>query len=147
MLLSVQLSLPRDARFVPLLRDVTSTLLTDLGAPQESSEDILVALTEACANAVRHASGTSRYAVTFGVGADGCVIDVVDQGPGLDRDPPHDEADLDAEAGRGLLLIRALVDELRFIREDDGNRLRLTKRWGPDQLDLAPAEPVETGPG
>ncbi|HEY8340898.1 MAG TPA: ATP-binding protein [Egibacteraceae bacterium] len=141
MLLSVNLSLPRDARFVSLMRDVASTLMSHLGTPDESAQDILVAVSEACANAVRHATGSHGYDVSVHVGEDGCVIDVIDRGPGLPAEPPRSEADLDAEAGRGLLLMRALVDELQFIREDDGHRLRLTKRWGPERLDLALADP------
>lgn len=135
MLISVQLSLPRDARFVPVLRNVASCLMGDLGAPEEASQDIQIALSEACANAVRHASGTNDYLVSLGVGSEGCVVEVIDQGPGFDPEEPR-QHEPDAEAGRGLLLMRELVDDFEFIRDDHRNRLRLTKHWSPERLAL-----------
>jgi anti-sigma regulatory factor (Ser/Thr protein kinase) len=45
-------------------------------------------------------------------------------------EPPTDFLDTDAESGRGLFLMRALVDDFEFMREHDGTRLRLVKRWG-----------------
>lgn len=146
MLISVQLSLPRDARFVPVMRNMAGSLMRDLGAPPEAASDIQIALSEACGNAVRHASGTTGYAVSLGVGGEGCVIEVADHGPSFDPDRERSHTDLDAEAGRGLLLITALVDDFEFIREDDGNRLRLTKRWPSEALNFDFIQPEPTPP-
>lgn len=144
-LISVQLALPRDARYVPVLRNVANCLMHELGAPEEASHDIQIALTEACANAVRHATGTTDYTVSLGVGVEGCVIEVLDQGPGFQPPNTPGAEDLDAEAGRGLLLIRSLVDDFEFLRQDDGNRLRLTKRWTSEFLSLDLPDPAPTG--
>lgn len=133
---SLQLSLPRDGRFVGLLRRVVACVFDDIGAPQPAADDIRVALTEACANAVRHAVGSSEYSVSFTVDDSGCEIEVVDLGPGFDVavdgriDPETDLGlDLDSETGRGVLLMRALVDDLHFIRQDDGTCVTFRKEW------------------
>lgn len=129
-LFNLNLSLPRDARYVGLLRNVTACIFEDLGAPTEAADDIELALTEACANAVRHAIGTAEYTVGVTIDADGCEIEVADLGPGFE--PPIDEGqdpDFDTETGRGLLLMRALVDDLEFTRHASAMSVLLRKRW------------------
>jgi serine/threonine-protein kinase RsbW len=148
-LVKVQLLLPRDTRYVPLLRNVAKSLLADLGAPTDASHDIQVAVSEACANAIRHAAGSTAYMVSLGVERDRCEVEVVDTGR-LDQPLPGapDEAHVDAEAGRGLLLMRALVDDFQFTRNDDATCVRLTKTWpglhfgseDPPELDAAPRD-------
>jgi serine/threonine-protein kinase RsbW len=129
-LVKVQLLLPRDARYVPLLRNVAKSLLADLGAPKEASHDIELAVSEACANAVRHATGSAAYMVSLGVDRDRCEVEIVDQGKSDEPLPgPPDVAHVDAEAGRGLMLMRALVDDFQFTRHDDATCVRLTKSW------------------
>jgi serine/threonine-protein kinase RsbW len=130
-LVQMQLSLPRDASYVPVTRSVASSLLTTMNVPDEASDDVQVALTEACANVVRHAAGID-YRVSLAVGPEGCEVEVLDNGAGASAlpEPPADFLDTDAESGRGLFLMRALVDDFEFMREHDGTRLRLVKRWG-----------------
>ncbi len=127
MLVKMQLSLPRDARYVSLMRKVADSVMRNFGVPDEAKGDMELAITEACANAVRHATDTSEYSVRIVVGPQGCDVEVVDCGPGFVGHPA--EVAPGAESGRGVLLMRALVDELQFLREDDATSVRLVKRW------------------
>ncbi len=145
MLIRMELSLPRDARYVAVMRNVASGILSDLHAPQDASDDVQIALSEACTNAVRHATGSSDYSVKFSVSDEWCEIEIVDLGPGfelpgvgartgLDRrdaagDVDLDEVGLELENGRGLVLMRALVDDFEFRREDGSTKVRLVKRF------------------
>lgn len=135
-LVRVSLSLPRDARYVGLLRNLATCVLEDLDAPTAVIDDIGLVLTEACANVVRHADGTKGYTVSLAAGAHSCQVEVSDDGPGLDPDEMtrRDPADPTAESGRGLFLIETLVDDLEFDPEATGTSVRLVKRW--DGLDL-----------
>lgn len=131
----MQLSLPVDASYVPITRNMASSLLSDLGVPDDAASDIQIVLSEACANVVRHSEGTGAYFVTLGIGADGCEIEVVDTGKEFDLPPAGNgegQADLDAETGRGILLMRSLVDHFQFLREDEATCVRLVKRWPGD---------------
>lgn len=130
MLVRMDLTLPRDSRYVGMMRNVASSVLTDLDVPAAAIADVEVAVTEACANAVRHAVGSAEYTVGLAVAADGCEIEIIDVGPGFDPlGAELDEFDPDAEEGRGLYLMRALVDELSYERVDRRTRVKLTKRW------------------
>lgn len=129
MLVRLELALPRDARYVGMMREVAGCILASIGAPEEAVADVQLALTEACANVVRHAVGTSGYTVHFRVSAEAVEVEITDAGPGFtppsDPQPPAPER----EAGRGLSLIDALVDECQFVRDGQDNRVCLTKRF------------------
>ncbi len=128
MRVSLRLTLPRDARYVPVLRAATSSVLRELGAPREDAEDVELVISEACGNVVRHATGSEAYSVGVAVDAHGCDIEVVDVGPGFDVEASC--PDSDSETGRGLYLMRTLVDRLEFLADDEGTRIVLQKRWG-----------------
>lgn len=131
MLLRLELQLPRDARYVGVTRHVAEALFAELGCPDDVSADIQVALTEACANAVRHAVDSAEYSVVLTVNDDCCEIEVVDLGPGFGTVAPRADRDVggEVESGRGLLLMRALVDDLEFRALEDGTSVRLRKFW------------------
>jgi len=132
----VQFNLPRDASYVPVTRGMVTCLLDEVGVPDDAAGDIKVALSEACANVVRHAQGAEDYYVTLEVGPEGCEVEVVDLGStwpaeeqGEVAPPPPPGAESDAEHGRGMLLMRELVDDFQFVREQHATRVRLVKRW------------------
>lgn len=132
--IELQLTLPRDARFVAILRKVTASLLEGLDVPSASVDDVTIALSEACGNVIQHARGTEEYGVRLSVEADHCSIEVCDLGPGFDASTlSEDAAPLEevaqAEDGRGIPLLQALMDDLEFVRDEDTTTVRLIKRW------------------
>lgn len=138
MRLAVELCLPQDAFTLPVVRHITVCALEELGIPPSDVDDVALALTEACTNVVRHSEADEEYEVRLVVEGGVCQITVVDTGRGLASGaavvrmaPPT------AEEGRGLALIAALVDRVRFeSRPEEGTVVRLVKR-----LDIAPDGP------
>jgi serine/threonine-protein kinase RsbW len=123
------LQLPRDALSVPVVRRVLNTSMRTLGVAEECLTDIEIALTEACTNVLDHAAEGDEYEVAAGLDDNRCVIEVVDTGRGFDADRlGHAEADPSAEEGRGIQLIRALVDKVHFrSRSEAGTIVHLEK--------------------
>ena len=140
MLVKMQLSLPTEARYVGMMRNVAQCVLSDIGVPDEANDDIQLAVTEACANAVRH-SDVGEYSVHLEVGDEGCEVEVVDTGSGFEQGDIT-ERGTEFENGRGLWLMQALVDDLQFVRGSDGTHVRLVKQWGDVTLD----EPANATP-
>jgi serine/threonine-protein kinase RsbW len=131
-LVKMQLSLPTESRYVGMMRNVAQSVMTDMGAPGEASDDVQVAVTEACANAVRH-SDVNEYVVRLNVDDELCEVEVIDLGEGFDAEtaiPPSLEH---LESGRGLFLMQELVDDLQFVRDGEGMHVKLTKRWTPQE--------------
>jgi len=125
---TMALRLPRDAASVPLIRQMLDGTLTSLGVEPQIRDDIELMLTEACSNVIRHAVPSDEYTVSAMVYDDLCVIRVVDTGHGFDPSKVHDAAP-GAESGRGLQIMRALADDVRFSnKRENGAVVCLEKR-------------------
>ncbi|MGY1753855.1 ATP-binding protein [Blastococcus sp. SYSU D01042] len=121
--------LPRDARSLPLMRGLLRQALEHLDVSTQTIEEIVLALTEACANVVQHAGEFEEYQVDVAITDDLCHISVLDDGQGFDFDQTSAPAGSPLESGRGLVLMNALVDDLEFTRSEDGrHRVELQKR-------------------
>ncbi|UQU67009.1 ATP-binding protein [Couchioplanes caeruleus] len=113
MRISLHLNLPREADSVPAVRRLLRCALAVLHVDRESGEDLEIALSEACANVVKHAAGADTIEVRLDVAEDRCAIDVADNGSGFDATTVA-EPDTVSDRGRGLFLIKALSDNVRM---------------------------------
>ena len=134
--------LPRDALSVPVIRRLVRHALDEVGVLEHVSDDIAVALTEACANVLDHAGPGDAYEVAVTIGPERCELRVVDVGRGFDHTAvavaKEDSGDHIAERGRGLGLMRALVDHIELVSEPEaGTLVHLVKELAFD--DDAPA--------
>jgi serine/threonine-protein kinase RsbW len=85
-----------------MVRRLLNTALTIMEASEDCRADIALAVSEACANAVRHAHEATEYQVIVTTSHDRCVVEVIDNGVGLDR--RHvDSAGLDDAPGRSQI--------------------------------------------
>jgi serine/threonine-protein kinase RsbW len=135
----VTLRVPARAEHLGLVRIVVTTLAeTVAGLDGVRLDDLRLAVSEACANAVEAygRQGQLGFPVTIRLRADpGCIeVEVHDEAGGFDPGglvphPPVDAPErLDHERGLGVPLMRALADEAEFRREGDGTTVRLVLR-------------------
>ena len=75
---------PGEALSVPVMRRVLGDTLSRLGMDEACVGDILLAVTEACSNVVRHVGPGRRYEVVAHVGSTRCLLEIVDSGRGLE---------------------------------------------------------------
>ncbi|HEY7147298.1 MAG TPA: ATP-binding protein [Streptosporangiaceae bacterium] len=74
---------PREALSVPVMRRVLGETLDRLGVADACVADLLLAVTEACTNVLRHSGPGLRYEVVARVGRNRCVLEVLDAGRGF----------------------------------------------------------------
>lgn len=136
----LSLQLPRDEMSVPVARNVAGYALDALGVQPDFIDDIKLALSEATTNVLRHTRDGDVYEIALTTVNAYCVIEVIDRGHGFAADDlGHGDAAIDAEEGRGIQLMRALVDRLHFeSRPEQGTIVRLEKR-----LALREGAPIE----
>jgi serine/threonine-protein kinase RsbW len=124
------LSVPPDANRLAGVRDEVIEILAPLGFPESAQFDIKVALGEALANAVRHGApvaGSGDVDVQVIAYEDRVVLEVADNGVGFDGIAPG-AADVYAPSGRGIMFMRALMDDVEFVQRPSGGTLvRLVK--------------------
>jgi serine/threonine-protein kinase RsbW len=70
---------PHEALSVPVMRRVLGDTLRRLGADEDGVADLLLAVTEACTNVIRHGRGGPgrRYEVVASLGEGGCLVQVL----------------------------------------------------------------------
>ena len=129
--ISFSLCLPRDEASVPVVRHLCRDALMKLGVEEGCVSDIEVAVTEACTNVLDHAQGTDdEYEVNVEVNHATCEIRIIDTGTGFDHNGAGREMSAgSAESGRGIFLMRAMVDDLSFLSEPErGTMVHLVKK-------------------
>lgn len=140
MRISLMLCLPRDSSTLPVVRHIAAFALDELGVDPDAIQDVALALTEAAANVVKHSGAGDQYEVHLVLADKLCEIRVVDTGHGFDSTSlgvamagPSDEQ------GRGMALMAALVDSVRFeSKPEAGTIVHLVK-----DLTLRPNGPLE----
>ena len=101
------------------------------GYDESATFAIKLALEEAMTNAVRHGNRsdpTKRILVRYTVTVDRTEIVVRDEGPGFQPDAVPDPTlpeNIDRPNGRGIMLMRAYLDEVEYC--DGGRAVRLVK--------------------
>lgn len=133
------LCLPRDSSTLSVVRHITASALEELGVVAEEIGDVILALTEAAANVVKHSGADDQYEVHLVIENHTCEIRVVDSGRGFDSDNLGvNMAGPSEERGRGMALMAALVDSVRFeSRPEAGTIVHLVK-----DLSLRPDGPL-----
>lgn len=126
--LVLAVSLPRDNLSIPVSRHIVRDALREIGVAEDCINDIAVAQSEACTNVIDHSGPGDDYEVNVTITDHRCVIRVVDKGHGFDSAIPRAPNDLASERGRGIQLMRALVDEVHFVSDaESGTAVRLEK--------------------
>jgi serine/threonine-protein kinase RsbW len=128
----LDLSMPADGEAIGAVVDSISETLAQLEVPEQKRFEVALAVQEALANAVVHGCGNDRSKqVRCRLKSDPqgrIVIIVTDPGPGfspeLQPDPKRSE-NLYADHGRGVYLIRQLMDEVHF--ERSGSEIMMWK--------------------
>jgi serine/threonine-protein kinase RsbW len=151
---NLTLCLPTDELSVPIVRHICGYALEQVGVHKQCLSDVSIALTEACTNVLDHAQQDGEaYEVQISIDGERCTIRVKDAGGGFDFDARSKEPRVDgqAESGRGLELMRAVVDKVKFVsKPEDGMIVHLEKELEFDAdhpvrqrlADLESAEPA-----
>ena len=110
------------------LAELRSTLrgwLSDFGVPAERVFDILVAVGEACANAIEHAYGPAGGSIELSLARSDHYLEATIRDSGQWREPRG------MHRGRGLGMMRRLAQTVEVARGPDGTEIRLGWTVGP----------------
>ena len=132
---TVRLEIPARRDHLALVRLVVSgAIAIERKLPERRMEDLRLAVTEACANAVdaqQRRDPDAPLVVTVALDDDVVAVTVTDRAGGFepaDVEPlpaATDPQRLTHERGLGISLMRSLVDDLTFTRTAEGTAVRL----------------------
>jgi len=136
-MIQVDIMVPNQTRYLSLIgkigEDIANELYRYSGDRETLAYHINLVLTEAMANAIRHANANDpdkvvRVVIFFS--EDKLVIQVYDSGQGFDINniPVPGNGDILEDRGRGISLIRTLMDSVCYRNLKAGNVLEMTKK-------------------
>ena len=134
----MEIKVPSQTRFLAVVGRIAEDLVQQLKSYQGNREELAhqlnIVLTEAMANAIKHANRADpdkKVLIRINVENNEIIIRVFDSGSGFDLDsianPDFENQPLD-ERGRGIFIIRSLMDLVEYRQADNGYVLEMRKR-------------------
>lgn len=124
---------PSSIDYLEKVESLSVKIARKAGFNESTIDDLSIALTELVNNAIHHGNKddiTKNVTVTFDLDHKNLRISIKDEGEGFNPDQlknPLDPENLMAESGRGLYLVRALMDDIKFKTTDEGTEVTITK--------------------
>ncbi len=134
----LEIRIPAEVRYVSLVRRGVRSLAESVGFGREDVADMMVAVSEAVTNSVKHGSAAPEQAeVLVKCQASRVCLEVVVEDQSDLASPPECPAACEptAESGRGVMMMRALTDECEPSLTDQGLRIRMAKQLEPANSD------------
>jgi serine/threonine-protein kinase RsbW len=132
--INLEIEIPTQTRYLGLIGNIGEQLawdLSDYGGDRDLlAYNLNLVLTEALTNVIKHASGENQaLRVCISIEGSNLSIQVHDQGLGFDLEGvPCPDPDELCERGRGIFIIRHLMDSVNYHKTDKGNVLEMKKK-------------------
>ena len=133
----IELIIPCIPDYVGVVRLAISGIATRQNLPVEEIEDLKIAVSEACSNAVQYAHNENRELekiwINFRIHDTKLEITVKDTGKGFDMKKVQDkksseiEKPMDSSLGLGITFIKSLMDVVEFQSNDQGTTVTMVK--------------------
>jgi anti-anti-sigma factor len=138
---SFAVSIRGDAEELRELRHDLRAWLAGIGAAPGEAHDVLLAVGEACSNAIEHAGAETEATIDVRAHLKGRELCVSVSDRGIWR-----TASAPADRGHGLRLMRVLSDTMRVVTSEGGTRVELRFRLGRRPAEDGEAEPEPADP-
>lgn len=134
--IDLQIAVPPHTRYLSLVGNIAERLVQEI-KEYAGDRDLLgyhlnLVLTEAMANAIQHAAPADkcdRLRVHIHIEGDDLCIEVYDQGEGFDLKAVQSRGfDALDESGRGIFVIRELMDSVDYHKCAGGNVLEMHRK-------------------
>lgn len=129
----IKMEITTNPDYVSIIRLTASGIANKIGFSVDDIEDLKVAVSEACTNAIKH-SEDEKFSITFNILENGLNIEIKDSGKGYDTSSISiPDLEKPKESGLGLFIIQALMDDVSMeSKEGEGTTIKMTKYLGVD---------------
>jgi serine/threonine-protein kinase RsbW len=133
----IRLSIPNKPEYVGVVRLTVAAIASRIGFDIEKIEDMKIAVSEACNNAITHGCRCCKegeYNINFVLTEEKITISVCDEGEGcLLENIKEPNFSKPKEGGLGLFIIKSLMDDVEIKSEKGkGMMIRMIKYLGDD---------------
>jgi serine/threonine-protein kinase RsbW len=126
--------LPSDTAFLAEVDEFIESKLVDAGVSSSLTADLAISITEIVNNAILHGNKNDPgklVTVQLKFDREDVEVRIKDEGKGFKPDSipnPIDESNLLNQVGRGIFIVRSLMDSVDFQFTDDGTEVILRKK-------------------
>ena len=130
---TIKMEITANPEYVSIIRLTTSGIANKIGFCIDDIEDLKVAISEACTNAIKH-SLEDRFTIIYTMIENGLTIEIIYNGKGyVSKEVSEPDLDNLKESGMGLFIIESLMDEVKIeSKEGNGTSIKMTKYLGVD---------------
>jgi serine/threonine-protein kinase RsbW len=134
--IELDIKVPNQTRYLSLIGRIGEDIAREIdrytGDRETLAYQINLVLTEAMSNAIKYGSPDNpdkHVHIVISIVENELLIRIFDYGQGFDiNDIPVPDFNLLEDCGRGIFLIKALMDSVTYTRNSDGNILEMVKQ-------------------
>lgn len=134
--IELDIKVPNHTRYLSLVgrigEDIAKEIDRYLGDRESLAYQLNLVLTEAMTNAIKygtHESSDDKVHILINVGEKELLIKIYDCGQGFDiNEIPLPDFEKLEDRGRGIFLIRTLMDSVNYTKGSEGNVLEMVKQ-------------------
>ena len=132
--LTETLVIKSDVNELAKVASVTEEICERCGLIEDEIDDISIAVTEAVNNAIIHGNkedSSKSIVIVFEIETEKIKIRIKDEGEGFrlkEVEDPRKNENLLKDDGRGILIMKTLMDEVEVSSGNEGNVLQLVKK-------------------
>jgi serine/threonine-protein kinase RsbW len=136
--IDIDIAMPSNTRHLRIIGKIGEKVAQEIDCPETVrdtlSNQLTVALTEGLVNAIKHANSDDpgrEIHVKINISDKNMVIRIYDNGIGFDLDSvptPCFAANGMEDKGRGIYIMRSLMDSVKYFRSAGGNVLEMRKK-------------------
>ncbi|MDD2897587.1 MAG: ATP-binding protein [Desulfuromonadaceae bacterium] len=136
--IDIEISIPSHTRYLRMIGTISEKVAQEIDCQEETRKDLpgqlAVVLTEGLVNAIKHANyadPNQEIHVRISVSNRNLLVTIHDSGVGFDLDavptPCFNSCGME-DKGRGIYILRSLMDSVRYVRSARGNVLEMRKK-------------------
>jgi len=139
----VRLEIPSRLELLSIIDKVVDGVADQMGFEDDDKDAVAISVIEAGTNAIQHGHGHESerlVEIVFRLEPEELVVEITDSGGGFDLEVLEDATapeNLLKERGRGIFIMRSMMDDVSFEFTDKGTRCRLVKRRRAGEADVS----------
>ncbi len=128
-----KLVIPSQLNELQRVEQFTENITLKIGFSEEDRDSIAISITEIVSNAISHGNKRNKdknVTIVYELFKDHLVITVQDEGGGFnvrEINDPLDPKNLLKDSGRGIYIVRALMDDVKFKNNKTGTLVKIVK--------------------
>jgi serine/threonine-protein kinase RsbW len=134
--IELDIKVPNQTRYLSLIGRIGEDIAREIdrysGDRETLAYQINLVLTEAMSNAIKYGNPDNREEtvhILINISDNELFIRIYDYGQGFDiNEIPAPDFDVLEDRGRGIFLIKALMDSVQYRKQADGNMLEMIKQ-------------------